>query len=108
MYISVLKEKLLPIMENKNYIFQKDNSFKMLSFFSKNKIELMCWPPNSPDINPIENIWNLIKNNVRSKHYNNKKEMIYEVTKILLNFPKEQINNRIEALYANNFGIIDY
>ena len=119
-YIEILKEKIIPTIKNKKYIYQQDNalyhaSFKMLSFFSKNKIEVMYWPPCSPDINPVENIWNLVKNKVRQKHYNNKEEMINEVTEILLNFPIEQINklidsmdNRIEALYNNNFGTIDY
>jgi len=120
-YSEILEEKIVPLMKtNKNYIYQQDNapyhvSYKMGSFFSKNKIELMYWPPNSPDINPIENIWNLIKNTVRKKYYNSKKEMIDEITKILLNFPIEQINNlidsmdnRISMLYDYNFGIINY
>ena len=25
-----------------------------------NFIEIICWPPNSPDINPVENHWSLM------------------------------------------------
>ena len=75
----------------------------------------MYWPPNSPDLNPIENIWNLTKNQVRKNHYNNKEEMITEITKILSKISIDVINNlidsmdnRIDALFNNNFDIIDY
>ena len=115
-----IKEYLLPLHKKKKYIFQQDNapchtSFKLLSFFSKHKIEVMYWPPNSPDLNPIENIWNLTKNQVRKNHYNNKEEMITEITKILSKISIDVINNlidsmdnRIDALFNNNFDIIDY
>ena len=66
-------------------------------------------------MNPIENIWNLVKNQVRKKHYNNKEEMIEEITKILSDFSIETINNlinsmdnRVDALFNNNFNIINY
>ena len=68
-----------------------------------------------PDLNPIENIWNLVKNQVRKKHYENKKEMIDEVTKILSDISIETINNlinsmdnRIEDLFDNNFDTMNY
>lgn len=119
-YIEILKEHLLPLFKKNKYIFQQDNaschtSFKLLSFFSNNKIEVMFWPPNSPDLNPIENIWNIVKNEVRKKNYKNKAEMIEEVTNILSTVSVETINNlidsmdnRVDALFNNNFSIINY
>jgi len=29
--------------------------------FEKRRIQLIFWPPFSPDLNPIETVWNLIK-----------------------------------------------
>ena len=36
-------------------------------FKDKNKINILPWPANSPDMNPIENICGLLKLKIRSK-----------------------------------------
>ena len=39
--------------------------------------KLMVWPPYSPDLNPIENLWSIIKQEVYicGKQYNSKDEL---------------------------------
>ena len=36
----------------------------------------MIWPPNSPDLNPIEAMWNILKNRVADRHPQNKADLI--------------------------------
>lgn len=78
-YIELLQEHLLPFLNNLNnlnkeekYIFQDDNaschaSTKTKSWKEDNKILFLPWPAQSPDLNPIENLWNELEIRIR-KH----------------------------------------
>ena len=122
-YISVLENKISEYKEQfklKKNIFQQDNaryhtSYKMIKYFSDNQIEVMLWPPNSPDLNPIENVWNLIKRQLGKRYYKTICEMKQYTLEIANNLSVEIINslissmdNRIESLFDNNFDSINY
>ena len=63
------KDYILPhCKENmgKNYYFQQDNapvhkSKNITALLKAKKIKMLEWPPQSPDWNPIENLWFYIK-----------------------------------------------
>ena len=75
-YIDMLENHLLPFinsLENKNdYTFQEDNAPIHTAKIAKkwkndNDIKSLPWPAQSPDLNPIENLWDELERQIR-KH----------------------------------------
>jgi transposase len=73
-YIAMRKDKLLFWMtHHRAKHFLQDgapchSSRKVMAFLKENKVSVMDWPGNSLDLNPIENLWSILKAKLKKNH----------------------------------------
>ncbi len=83
-YQEVLEHFMLPAADqlygDADFIFQQDlapaHSAKATStWFKDHGIPVLNWPANSTDLNPIENLWGIVKRKMRYARPNNAEEL---------------------------------
>ena len=83
-YLQIIERKVCRELSDLHprAIFQQDSApchkAKMIiNCFKKMKITVLDWPGNSPDLNPIENLWSIVKNRLRRINCPNKIKLIW-------------------------------
>ena len=108
-YMKLLQNDFMPNYENHlplHTFFQQDNApphrcQAAQKYIEKNIIFTMHWPPQSRDLNVIENVWQFVKRQLKHYKSKTKKELINNVNEIWQPIPislMHSMSSRIEAV----------
>jgi hypothetical protein len=103
-----------------SWVLLEDNDSKHTSKLAnswreENQIDRISWPSNSPDINPIENIWAVLKNQVAQLNPSNLSQLEKNIKSVWENLPRKMPQNlvlsmpeRITQVIQSKGDAIDY
>ncbi len=106
-YQEVLEHFMLPAADqlygDADFIFQQDlapaHSAKATStWFKDHGIPVLNWPANSPDLNPIENLWVIVKRKMRYARPNNAEELKATIRATWALITPEQCHRLIDSM----------
>lgn len=107
-YLDLLEDHLRPsidLMEKpgQKIIYQQDgatcHTAKLVkSWFKENDIELLPWPANSPDLNPIEHLWVEIDKKLANLQLVSMAELEEALHKFWCEITREDVLNLIESM----------
>lgn len=105
-YKQILIHKLLPIANRiggNNYIFQQDNApihtaGTIKSYLRNKNVTVMEWPPQSPDLNPIENLWFILDNNLKKRNPANEDELFRMLNDAWKKISSDTIDNLMNSM----------
>ncbi len=106
-YQEILEHFMLPSADklygDADFIFQQDlapahTAKGTKSWFNDHGVTVLDWPANSPDLNPIENLWGIVKRKMRDTRPNNADDLKATVKATWASIPPQQCHKLITSM----------
>ncbi len=106
-YQLILEHSMLPSADklygDADFIFQQDlatahTAKGTKSWFNDHGVTVLDWPANSPDLNPIENLWGIVKRKMRDTRPNNADDLKAAIKATWASIPPQQCHKLITSM----------
>ncbi len=88
LFYSIFRQDLAPVHTAKS----------TKSWLNDHGVGVLDWPANSPDLNPIENLWGIVKRKMRNKRPKNTDELKATVKETWASIPPQQCHKLITSM----------
>ena len=115
-YIDILKLHLRSSAEKmgirNSFVFMQDNDPKHMALNTRlwilyNTPKYLQTPPQSPDINPIEHIWDYLDKKIRMRQISNKRDLQTALQEEWSNIPQSLTAKLVDSMQRRLQAIID-
>ncbi len=106
-YQDIFEHFMLPsagkLYGDADFIFQQDlapahTAKGTKSWFNDHCVTVLDWPANSPDLNPIENLWGIVKRKMRDTRPNNAGDLKAAIKATWASITPEQCHRLIDSM----------